>query len=217
MKKLILLLTLLLCITALAQEKLTEGVITTKQTMSSDNEEMQAQFATIGDMTTTTYFKGDKARSEVSSPMTGDIITISNGETNEVLMLMDNPMLGKQYALQKNEVTEDQLEKINVVAGSETKTVLGYECKQYMVTLSQDGVKMEMELFTTEAIPVASQQAAMLGDKLKGYPLYMKITMDQMENKMIITTEVTEIKKGAVSNDKFDMTPPAGYEKMVGQ
>lgn len=217
MKKLMLFFALSFSLMLTAQDKLTEGVIVLKQTMSSDNEQMQAQFDTMGEMLTTTYFKDNKSRTEVSSPMMGDIITITDSDTKESLMLMDNPMLGKTYAIQKNELTEEQLKGINIVSGSETKTILGYECKQYTVTMVQEGVKMDIELFTTEAISAMSQQADMLGGKLKGFPLYMTIKANQMGSNMLITTEVTSINKDAVSDSKFSMTPPEGYKKMEGQ
>ena len=217
MKKILVSLALFLIVTVSAQDALKEGVIISKQTMSSDNEQMKAQFEMMGEMLSTTYFKDTKSRSELANPMTGNVTTISDTETHEVLVLMDNPMYGKKYMLQKNEVTEEQIKNIDVVAGDEIKTVLGYECKQYTVKINQSGVEMKMELFTTEAIPVVSQQTAILGDKLKGFPLYMTMDMNQMGSMMTVTTEVTEIKKEKVSDDKFDMTPPEGYEKRAGQ
>ncbi len=217
MKKLVFLFALSFSMMVSAQDKLSEGVVVFKQTMSSDNEQMQAQFASMGNMETKTYFKGDKSRTEVSSPMMGDVITIANSDTKETLVLMDNPMLGKTYALQKNELTDEQLNSINIVAGDKTKTILGYDCKQYTVTLEQDGMKMDMEMFTTDAINAPSQQADMLGGKLKGFPLYMTVKMDQMGSAMTIITEVTSINKETVSDTKFSMTPPAGYKKMEGQ
>ena len=42
-----------------SQNNLTEGVVVISQTMSSDNDEMNAQLAMMGDMRTTTYFKND--------------------------------------------------------------------------------------------------------------------------------------------------------------
>jgi hypothetical protein len=217
MKKLLIAFVAVFSLTLTAQEKLTEGKIISKQTLFSDNEMLMAQLAQMGDMETTTYFKNMKSRTELSNPMSGDVTTISNAETNEVLMLMDNPMLGKKYTYQKMEDMEEVTKDIVVVAGDKTKEILGYTCKQYTVSIDKDGVKMTMELYTTEAIPVSSQQTSMLGDKLKGFPLYMVMDMDQMGNKMKITTEVTEITKEAVSNDIFSMTPPEGYEDMEKQ
>ncbi|WP_299339443.1 hypothetical protein [uncultured Psychroserpens sp.] len=217
MKKLLIAFIAVFSLTLTAQDKLTEGKIVSKQTLSSDNEQLMQQLAMMGDMQTTTYFKDKKSRTELSNPMSGDVVTISNTETNEFLTLMDNPMMGKKYTYVKNDKAEEMSKNIEVKAGEETKEILGYKCKQYFVSIDQDGVQMTMEIFTTEAIPVASQQTSMLGDKLKGFPLYMVMDMNQMGNKMKITTEVTQIEKQSVSDDQFSMTPPEGYENMEGQ
>jgi len=217
MKRILLLLALSLTVMVSAQDKLLEGIIVSKQTISSNNEQMNTQLAMMGDIQTTTYFKDGKTRSELYNPMSGDIVTISNAATKETLMLMDNPAMGKKYMLKKTEIKDKDLEKIKVIAGDKTKTVLGYICNQFIVSLNQDGTDMEMEIYTTESIPAASDQLAMLGKKLKGFPLYMTIKVNQMGSDMLITTEVTEIKRESVSNDKFNMTPPEGYENMGGQ
>jgi len=218
MKKVISLsLALALSFVVFSQEVMKEGIIISKQTMSSDNEQMKAQLAMMGEMESITYFKGAKTRAELSNPMSGNVTTITDAETKETLTLMDNLAMGKKYMLQKTEITDEQLDKITVVVGDKTKTVLGYECKQYIVTMNEEAGAIEMELYTTESIPVATQQLAMLGNKLKGFPLYMTVKINQMGSVMIITTEVTEIKREAVSDDKFDMTPPEGYEKMSKQ
>lgn len=216
MKKLLCLFLAVFTLTLTAQDKLTEGKIIAKQTLFSDNEQVMTQLALMGDMQTTTYFKDTKSRSELSNPMSGDVITITNAATNEVMMLMDNPMLGKKYTYQKIDNIDEASESITVVVGDKTKDILGYTCQQYTVNIKNEGVEMTMEIYTTEAIPVTSQQTAMLGNKLKGFPLYMIMDMNQMGNKMKITTEVTEITKQSVSDDIFSMTPPEGYEKMEG-
>lgn len=217
MKKLLIAFVAVFSLTLTAQDKLTEGKIVSKQTLSSDNEMLMQQLAQMGEMETTTYFKNTKSRTELSNPMSGDVTTITNAETNEVLTLMNNPMLGKKYTYQKIEDMEEATKDIVVVAGDKTKDILGYKCKQYTVSIDKDGVKMTMDLYTTEAIPVSSQQTAMLGNKLKGFALYAEMDMDQMGNKFKITTEVTEISKEAVSDAIFSMTPPEGYEDMEGK
>ncbi|WP_452601705.1 DUF4412 domain-containing protein [Pontimicrobium sp. MEBiC06410] len=215
MKKVFTLLALSLTVMVSAQKKITEGVIVSKQTMSSDNEQVKAQLEMMGAMETTTYFKNDKTRSELSNPMSGDVVTVSNAES--VLVLMDNPMLGKKYMLQNVKEAEKQVQDIQVTPGTETKTILGYECKQYTVVLKQDAGNVEMEMYTTEDIPARSQQTSMVAEKVKGFPLYVVMKMSQMGTNMVITTEVTDIKKETVADDKFNMTPPEGYEKMDGQ
>ena len=217
MKKVFALLALSFTTMVSAQEKITEGVIISKQKMTTDNEELKAQLEMMGDMQTTTYFKNNKSRTEISNPMSGDVTTITDSKTRETLMLMDNPMLGKKYMFQKAENIDEILKDVEVIEGNQTKTILGYNCKQYMVTTNKDGVEMKMEMFTTESILAEVQQTAMLGEKLKGFPLYMIITMNQMGSDMVIITEVVEIKKESVADAKFSMTPPEGYEKMPGQ
>jgi hypothetical protein len=219
MKKLILLsLAVVFSLVATAQDKITEGVITTKQTLSTDNAQMQATFDQMGDMMATTYFKGTKSRVEMSNPMSGDMVVISDQDKMQSLTLMDSPMMGgKKFMLQTVEVTPEMLENISVEEGSATKTILGYECKEKIVTMVQDGVEVKMSMFTTdEIVPVMTQQTSMLGDKISGYPMFMVMNMNQQGMAMTMTMEVMKLDKTSVSDDKFNMTPPEGYTKMEG-
>ncbi len=198
-KSLLLCFALMFMLFATAQEKFNEGKITMTQALSTDNEEMQAMLDQMmggKTMETVSYVKGQKSRTEINNPMSGDIITISNMDEKQMLLLMDNPMLGKKYTLTSLGKAEEEKFKdnITIVEGTETKTVLGYKCKQQMVTINQDGVKMEMEMYVTDKIaPVMSQQTSMLGDKLKGFPMYMVLKMNQQGMAMTITTEVTQL------------------------
>ena len=203
-----------------AQEKFTEGKITMTQTISTDNEQMQAAInQMLGDkpMLTISYVKNNKSRTEISNPMTGDIVTISDLEKSQVLMLMDSPAIGRKYTL--TTVTDEQAKEIKenstIVQGDKTKTILGYECKEHTVTLVQDGVEMTMVMYITDKIvPAVSQQTVLLGDQLKGFPMYIEMKMNQQGMDMNIVTEVTELNKEAVSDSKLSMTPPEGYSKM---
>jgi len=217
MKKALTLLALSLSIMVSAQDKIAEGIVISKQKMTTDSEQLKAQLESMGEMETTTYFKDYKSRSELSNPMSGDVTSITDSKAKKTLMLMDNPMLGKKYMLQTAENIDETLKDVEVIEGDETKTILGYDCKQYLVNVTKDGIEMKMELFTTDAILAEVQQTAMLGEKLKGFPLYMTITMNQMGSEMVITTEVVDIKKQSVADEMFNMTPPEGYEKMPGQ
>jgi hypothetical protein len=215
MKKLLSILLLAVTISTVAQDKFTEGVITMTQSMSSPNEQVKAQLDMMGDMITTTYVDGKKSRTESSSPMTGDITVIIDSESNELLQLMDIPGMGKKYTAQNMEITEEMMKNITVEEGAETKEILGYNCKQYVVTVKQQGTEMKMEMFITDQIEgVMTQQTAMLGSKVKGYPLFMVMTMNQMGAEIVITTEVTKMEAQPVDDGKFSLTPPEGYEKM---
>lgn len=214
MKKiLILLLVTAFSINTFAQEKITEGVIVMKQTMHSDDETMKAQLAMIGDMTSTTYFKKGKSRAEVSNPMSGDVTVVVDQNKGEMLMLMDNPYMGKVYGKKSVNLTQEELDKIVITKVDETKTILGYECKRHDLTVTENGVESKITFFMTEAIEVPTQQTAFYGGKLKGVPLYMEMTMNQMGMELTMKHEVVEIKKESIDDSKFDMTIPEGYKE----
>ena len=217
MKKLVLLsLTLLLSLTVAAQEKIEEGIMTTKQSMSSDNELMNTQLQSMGDTNSVTYFKGDKSRSDISSPMTGDMSIVIDGTEKQMLMLMNQSALGKKYVLQSTDPSNEDMDNVKVEKGNETKTILGYQCQQYMVTMKQDGKEVKMEMFTTNKISAISQNTTAMGDKVEGFPLYYVLKMNQMGATIEIISEVIKIDKESVPEDKFSMTPPEGYTKMEG-
>ena len=126
MKKVLLLVAILISTLTIAQEKITEGVIITKQTMSSPDQQTNMQLAMIGELVTTTYFKEGFSRIEMDNPMTGKNTSIVNGKTKEMLVIMDNPMVGKKYELKKLDGTSaSKVEETN-----ETKEFLGYKCKK---------------------------------------------------------------------------------------
>jgi hypothetical protein len=217
MKKLLVLsLAMLLCITVTAQEKIAEGIMTIKQTISSDNEQMNAQLASMSPPDSKTYFKGDKSRSDTSSPMTGDIAIIINGAEKQMLMLMDQPSMGKKYMLQSTDPSAEDMANVKVEKGNETKTIMGYECQQYRVTMKQNGQEVEMEMFTTDQISAISQNTTAMGQKVDGFPLYYVLKMSQMGAIINVVSEVIKIDKETVSDATFSMIPPEGYTKMEG-
>lgn len=211
-KTLLVLVIAIFSISTFAQEKMSEGVITMKQTMSSDNAEVNAQLAMIGDMTSTIFFKKDKSRAEVSNKMTGDITVIIDQNKAEMLMLMDGPM-GKVYAKKSTELTEEQLGKISVTETDETKTILGYECKRFDLVVNDQGIESTIKFYMTDAIEISTQQTALYGGKLKGMAMYMEMKMNQMGMEMNMKFEVVELKKENVDDSKFEMTVPEGYKE----
>lgn len=212
MKKIFFAILCLFTLTISAQEQVKEGIIISKQIMSSENEQINDQLKMMGDVTSSTYFKNGLSRSEVKNPMSGDAITITDPIKLKVLLLMDNPMMGKKFSMQT--IKEEDLKDIVVKKGDASKNILGYKCSQYFLTSNKNGANLRLELFVTEKINGSSQFTAMSGNKIKGTPLYSVMKMNQMGTEVIITTEVTEIKKEMVSKDKFSMKIPEGYTEM---
>lgn len=213
MKKILFILTLSLSVTMFAQQQIDEGVIISKQTMSSDNEQMNAQLAMLGDMITTTYFKNDKSRSELSNPMTGSTVFIADNNSKKSLILMDNAMIGKKYMESNISASEEDAENTTIEKTNETKTILGYECTKYNVSMNKNGADVKMEIYATDKLKAISQQAAAFGKDFSGFPMYMSMALEQQGMKMDMVIEVTDVKAEKVSDDKFVMTPPEGYSK----
>jgi len=215
MKKIILVCLVAMSVNVFAQKELKEGVMTMKMNMSSDNEQVNAQLAMMGDMAMTTYFKGNKSRSEMKNPMAGETTTIVDNDSKKILALINNPMLGKKYTKTDVKTSEEDTKKIKVTPNGKTKTIVGYECKGYDIEGTNEGVEIKMTMYMTEKIKAPTQNSAMLADKLKGYPMYMIMNMTQGGMPMKITMEVTELKEEKVADSKFEMTIPEGYENMV--
>jgi len=213
MKKIIVLAALVISAFGFSQETVKEGVITTTQTLSSPDENVNMQVAMLGQMITTTWFKNDKSRSEMSSPMAGNTIVVMDGTVNKMLLMVDNSVMGKKYMLNDLTPSEEKLKDVTVVESTDTKTILGYECKKYDVTRMQQGTEVKMAVYTSEKVPAKSQHSAGFGNKVKGYPMLMEMTMNQMGAEIIVKMEVTDIKAEEVAEAKFDMTPLEGYEK----
>ncbi len=213
-KKIILLLFLSFSMSIYAQKELKEGVISMKINMSSENEQVNASLSMLGDISTTTYFKGQKSRTEMKSPMTGENTTILDNSSKEMLVLLNNPMLGKKYLKSTMDVSDEDLDNITVKETGDTKTILGYKCKGYDVIVKKDDSETKMTMYTTDRISAPNQNSTGLGGKVKGYPMYIVLNISQAGMPLKTTMEVIGIKNESVDDNKFDMTIPEGYSKM---
>lgn len=213
-KKITLFLFLMISMSTFAQKALKEGVITMKIAMSSENEQVDASLAMIGNLSATTYFKDLKSRTEMKSPMTGENTTIIDSNTKQMLVLINNPMLGKKYIKSTMDVSDEDLNNITVIESGDTKTILGYKCKGYDILVKNDDKETKMTMYTTDKISAPNQNSASLGGKVKGYPMYMELNISQSGMPLKTTMEVTEIKNESVDNSKFNMAIPEGYNKM---
>jgi len=212
-KKVVLLFLVTMSMNVFAQKEVKEGVMNMKMTMSSDNEQVNASLAMMGDMVMTIYFKENKSRSEMKNPMSGNTTTIVDNKSKKTLVLMDNAG-GKNYMLSDIDMSEESLKGLTITAKKDTKTIAGYVCKGYDIVGKKDGADINMALYTTDKVSAPNQNTASFGNKINGTPLYMVMNVTQMGMAMKITMEVTEVKGETVADGKFDMTVPEGYTKM---
>ena len=117
--------------------------------------------------------------------------------------------------------------EVTVQKGASRK-VAGYDCANYTFSL---GENMRYEMCVTQALQLPVQYYAalegpywMMGPmgkrfvkifdemkKVKGLPVAMNTTVNLMAMKMQLTSEVTEVRKGAIPATAFQV--PAGYKK----
>ena len=183
--------------------------MTASQSMSSSDPTMQSQLAMMGEISVTSYYKGDMSKTIVAGGMTGTNTTVFNASTQKGIMFMDNPFMGKKWMPLDASEVDDEEASYTVERTSETKEILGYTCTKYLIS-EESGT--EMEMYTTEDITVASQKK--FGDQVKGVPLLTITETSQMGMSMTITVEVTEIKEEKIKDKEFDMTVPEGYEEV---
>lgn len=196
--------------TMIAQNKIEEGVVISTQKMSSPNPEVAAQLAMVGDVVTTTQFKKGKMHTQVNSIMMGNNTTIMDSDAKKMLVLSES-MNGKTYVMKDIDPNEEEVDKFDITKGDETKNILGYECQEYNVAVNEGGVKMNMTVFTTDKIKAQNEQLNKMGSKLEGYPMYMKIEMNQGGMDMIIESEVTKVEAKPIKDEVFSLKIPEGY------
>lgn len=213
MKNFLVLVAFMVASMSIAQEKITEGVLVQSQSMSSTDEQINTQLSMMGEMITTTHFKNGKSRSMMSSPMMGKSITIVDNDKKEMLVLMDNPMMGKMYMKEVIDDVQVDSEGLEVVESSESKKVLGYDCKRYDVNMTKQGQKVKMIVYATEKLNIVTKKQNAFDGKLKGFPLYIEMYVNQMGAEIVVKIETTSVVSEKVDESKFEMTVPVGYEK----
>lgn len=197
-----------------AQKVVTEGVVKTKMTLTSENKDVNAQLSLMGDMIMTTHFKGGSSKSEMKNPMTGNSTTIVNEDSKKILTLLDTPYLGKKFNEQELKISKEDLEKIKITENGKTKTIAGYKCKGYDIVVNVEGKEKKMTYYTTDKITAITQNNAMLGDKFIGFPMMIVSNITQDNMIMTMTMEVTEVKSEKVDETLFKIVIPEDYTKM---
>lgn len=213
MKRILVLVAFMVASVSIAQEKITEGILIQSQTMTSSDEQMNSQLAMMGEMITTTHFKGKKSHSILSNPMMGETITVVDYDKEEILVLKEHPMMGKTYTQKAIDSDKTEGDSVKVVESAETKTILGYECKRYDIVVVKQGQEVKMMVYTTDKLNIVTNKDATFGDKLKGFPLLMEVYVSQGGADIVLKIETTSVVAEKVDASKFDMTIPEGYEK----
>jgi GLPGLI family protein len=192
--------------------QLTEGHVSYKIDITTDNPDMQMVVGMMQGSTMEMYFKPKATRTEVKMGTMMTMTTITNETSGDILTLMSG-MMG-QNAMKS---TVSEIEKKNAEAAKpevtfvdETKVIEGYTCKKAIVTTEEGMVTVFW--YTTE-IDVAKKGQSYLNSDVPGFPMQFELNNQGMIMTMTVTKIETKLDKKAES--LFDMKIPAGYKEMT--
>lgn len=210
MKKLILSTIIALTTTFGLNAQLTEGHISYKIDISSDNPDMAAYMGMFQGSTMESYINNDMTRSEMKLGTMQNTITITNLTNQKSLMLMSG-MMGKkaiEMDLKKmNEDSEAKMPKFEITKTTETKEILGYICTKTILT-TENGVELAYWLTNEITGNIKGQQGYFEG--IDGFPLQFEIVQGPMRMTMTTTAIVKSLTKEEKST-LFSMKIPEGY------
>lgn len=195
----------------------TEGHISYKIELSSDNPEMQMISAMANGSTMDIYFNKAKSRSEMKVGAFMNTTTIMDLDTKKMLTLTSG-MMGKNAILgtvpENNETTkaDQDSSKLKVTLTSETKEIIGLKAKKAIVSI-EDG--KTADFWYTDDIKVDLKGQAMVNKS--GIPgILLEMVIDQGGFKMNFTAVAYESKLPK-KNQLFDMEVPEGYTVREGE
>lgn len=163
---------------------------------------------TTENATKTLYIKGNEIRTDLASP-TFLQTTFYDSKKEEAVILRElggNKYMSRLNAAQWKEQNK-RYEGMEVSLGTETKTILGYECRKAQVKL-KDGNVLNM-YYATAITPSVSENA----HQFKGIPGFVLEYEAQSEKGNKIQYTATVINLSPVPASKFQI-PTTGYRML---
>ena len=212
MKKLILF-ALVILLTVSGWSQVTEGHISYKIDLTSDNPDMQSALSMMQGSMLDIYFMGASTRAEMKMGSMMNVTSITNEKSGDVLMLMSG-MIGFnaiKTTLRELEAQSQEVPKVDILLTDEKKEILGFVCKKAMLTDEQGN---ESTFWYTEEIIASKKGQNYLNDKVPGFPLEYDINNTGFKMTMIASSVVKTLKKNE-RNELFNLTVPEGYKEMT--
>jgi len=190
-----------------AQKTISEGTIKYDIVIQTGNKEPQMADALDG-ATTTVYLKGSLSRTDMVSAL-GNESTYHDSKEGTAFILKDYSGQKLMITLTKEKWSEKnkKYEEISFKDDSETKNIIGYECKKATAQLKDGSV---IVVFYTPDLNVMNKEYDQTFKTLPGLPLQYEFTNGKMKFKYT----VTNIDMNAVSASKFEK-PKANYRVMT--
>ena len=213
MKKILLSLALIVSSITVNYAQITEGHVTYKIDVSTENPDMEMVVGIMQGSTLDIYFKEKMTRAEMKMGSMMNMTTISDESSGDILMLMSGMIGKKAISTTTEELSVDapqEKAKYDVELVDETKEIAGFNCKKAVLT---DEEGNESVFWYTEEIEVSKKGRNYFNEDVPGYPMQYEINNGGLVMGMTVTTIVTELTK----NDKklFDMKIPEGYAEMT--
>jgi GLPGLI family protein len=193
--------------------QVTEGHISYKIDMTSDNPDMQSALSMMQGSLLEVYFMGQATRAEMKMGSMMNVTSITNERSGDVLMLMSG-MIGfnaVKTTLRELEAQSQEAPKVEISLTGEKKEILGFVCKKAILTDEQGN---ESTFWYTEDIIASKKGQNYLNDKVPGFPLEYDINNSGFKMTMIASSVVKTLKKNE-RNELFNLTVPEGYKEMT--
>lgn len=211
---LFLFLSLALSVSAIAQKKMTEGVIVLELTeIDSDDPSMAGMLSSMKGGTMETVFtpKNQKSTMTMMGGMvkTQTYIDVKAKKTKTYMDMMGNKIALKVDAEEAKNVSKDT--DVDIEETNETKVIKGYKTKKYLI--KPKGAEMnggEFSIYVAEDIEIGTIDLGnnLSTSKIKGAPLEMNMKMQGMT--MVYTLKSIEEKVPANA-----FKEPTGYKEMT--
>lgn len=178
------------------------------QSMSTEDEDLEAMIDMMGTTTTKLYMKGEMVRTEITNDMLGSTIAIYDGEKGKGITLMD-VQGSKVYDLIDDSTSVDEpvdSMKYVVVKQKKKQKFLGYKCLHYVIT---DTTGTVISLYV--APKLNAENESQYSADIKGQALYSKSEIIANGSQVVVIMEATKVTLGALDNKLFDISIPEGY------
>ena len=193
MKKLILFASVIL-LTVSGWSQVTEGHISYKIDLTSDNPDMQSALSMMQGSMLDIYFMGPSTRAEMKMGSMMNVTSITNERSGDVLMLMSG-MIGFnaiKTTMKELEAQNQEAPKVEITLVGEKKDILGFECKKAILMDEQGN---ESTFWYTEEIVVSKKGQNYLNDKVPGFPLEYDINNSGFKMTMTASSAEKSLKK----------------------
>jgi hypothetical protein len=199
-----------------AQKALSTGSITYDMKMDKDN----PMAGMLSNTNMVVSFKGNLVKTAINimGGMASFNIIMDSG-AKKGIMLMSMPMMGKNMAVEmtpddvKNaESKSKENQSVSKIEYNKknNKKIAGYKCHQAIAKVG--GMPDGVTLYVTDKIkPGAQTQIQNQIPGLNGFPLGFEVVQAGMK----INFEASKVDKASPADSEFDMTIPAGFQKVT--